>query len=221
MTPGTSAGRLARRLHRALFRSAGIAFGSDCIVIRIVPVAAPFVDVVADVVQAESAGRVLRDRLRTVLPTTGVIGKRLWWFVSPRELLLFEASPGGAFPLCLGRKAELVPSLRAQPVAVTYGFVPGDSRHRLVRMVEVRMLPEGRHWRRTGPQKLPIFRIRDLRRGEPKGINPDAMDRAFAVLAGFRAHQKPARGNRDQDRLEPGALGGMERGGVVSPPVQA
>ena len=185
MTPGTSAGRLARGLHRALFRSAGMAFGSDCVVIRIVPVAAPFMDVVADVVQAECAGRILRDWLRTVLPTTGVIGKRLWWFVSPRELLLFEASPCGAFPLGLGWKPELVPSLRAQPVAVTYGFVPRNSRHRLLRMIEVRILPEWRRLRRTSPQKSPIFRIRDLRRCEKKRIDPDAMDRAFAVLAGF------------------------------------
>ena len=185
MTPGTSAGSLARGLHRALFRSAGIAFGSDCVVIRIVPVAAPFVDVVADVAQAETAGWVLRDRLRTVLPTTGVIGKRLWWFVSPGKLLLFETSPGGTLPLCLGGKAEPAPGLRAQPVAVTYGLVPADSRHRLLRVVEVRMLPERRRLRRTGREKSPIFRVRDLGRCEQKGIDPDAMDRAFAVLAGF------------------------------------
>jgi len=207
MTPGTSAGRLACGLHRALFRSARIAFGSDCVVIRIVPVAAPFVDVVADVVQAECAGCVLRDRLRAVLPPTAVIGERGWRFISPRELLLFEASPCGALPLGLGWKAERVPGLRAQPSAVTYGFVPGNSRHRLLRTVEVRMLPEWRHLRRSGAQKSPIFRIGDLRRCQKKRIDPYAMDRAFAILAGFGAHQKPARRNRDQDRLEPGALG--------------
>jgi hypothetical protein len=202
MTPGTSPGRLTGGLHRAPFRPAGIPFGSEGIVIRIVPVATPFMDVVAHVVQAECAGCILGDRLRAVLPTTGVIGKRCWRFISPRELLLFKTSPCGAFPLSLGWKAELVPGLRAQPVAVTDGFVPGDSRHRLLRMVEVRMLPEWRHFGRTSAQKSPIFCIRDLRRGETKRIDPDAMDRAFRVLAGFGAHQKPARGNRDQGRLE-------------------
>ena len=101
-----------------LLRALRIAVGRDGVVVRVVPVAAPFVDVVADVVKAERVGCVACDGLGTGLPARRVVGKRLRRVVSPGELLLFEASAGGAFPFGFGGQAEGRAGLRAQPFAV-------------------------------------------------------------------------------------------------------
>src|SRR5215470_16493519 len=61
-----------------------ISVGRTAIVAGVVPVAAPFMHIVAQIVEPESAGRVQTDRLRTALPTPGVIGKQLGRLISPR-----------------------------------------------------------------------------------------------------------------------------------------
>ena len=75
VAPGASAGGFAWRLHRALFGAARITFRRDGVVVGIVPVAAPFVDVVANVVETEGVGGVTCYRLGTGLPAGGVVGK--------------------------------------------------------------------------------------------------------------------------------------------------
>src|SRR6516225_6111759 len=64
MSPRTTARGLTDRLHRTLLRPLRIPLGRDCVVIRVIPVAAPLVHIVANVVQTECVWSVLRDRLR-------------------------------------------------------------------------------------------------------------------------------------------------------------
>src|SRR5215469_484187 len=62
MAPRASAGRFALRLHRALVGALRVPLGRNGVVVRVIPVAAPFVDVVADVVEAECVRSIAGDR---------------------------------------------------------------------------------------------------------------------------------------------------------------
>jgi hypothetical protein len=184
MAPRSSAGGFALRLHRALLRAARVALGRDCVVVGVVPVAAPLVNVVADIVKAERVRGVSGDRFRAGLPARGIVWHRLRRIVSPWKLLLFEAAAGGVFPFSFGRKAEGTGCLRGQPFAIAGGFMPGDSRDGLPGVVEIRILRE-RRWQSSGcEQEALILGVRDLRRGHEERIDPYAMDGTFAILAG-------------------------------------
>src|SRR5258708_2974343 len=64
VAPGSAAGGLAHGLHRTLLRAARVALRRKGVIIRVVPVAAPFVNVVANIVQAECVGSVAGDWFR-------------------------------------------------------------------------------------------------------------------------------------------------------------
>lgn len=80
--------------------------------------------------------------------------------------------------------------------------MPGDSGDGLLGMVEVWVLPERRRWDGGGAQESLVFFVRDLRGGEKERVGPNAMDGAFAILTGVRAHEEPARRDLDQRRFD-------------------
>ena len=51
-------------------------------------------------------------------------------------------------------------------------------------------------------QEAFVFGIGDLRGGQLESVDPDAVDRTFAILAGVGAHQKPGSGNLNQRWFE-------------------
>src|ERR1019366_908982 len=165
VAPGASAGGLALRLHRGLIGAARVAFGRDGVVVGVVPVAAPFMDVVANVVQAESVGGVASDRLGAGLPACGVVGEGLRRVVTPWEVFLFQAAAGGVLPFGFGRQAVGAGGLRAQPFAVAGGFMPRDGGHGLLGMVEVWILPERRRRGAGRGEEVRVFGVGDLGRG--------------------------------------------------------
>src|SRR5439155_8317040 len=67
--PGAS----ARGAASARFRSTWISFWRDCVVIRFIPITAPFVYVFTDVIKTESIRRVAGNRLRASLPSFFII----------------------------------------------------------------------------------------------------------------------------------------------------
>src|SRR5579862_7038344 len=146
-------------------RTARIAIGRCGVVIRVVPVAAPFVDVVANIVEAESVRSVMGHRLWTGLPARGVVRARVRRVVTPRKLFLLETAAGSAFPLGFGGQAVASGRLFTQPFAVAGGFVPGRSGDRLLGMIETWIIPERRRSCTRCAEKALVFRIRDLRRG--------------------------------------------------------
>src|ERR1700682_816635 len=143
MAPGTSAGSLAL----AELEAAWIAPGRHRIIVGIVPVAAPLMDVVANIVEAEKVGGVTGDWLRAVLPASGIIGTRLRRVVAPGELFLFFIASGGALPLGFGGQMVRAAGLSSQPFAILCGTKPGNAGHRLIGMIEIRIVPEG--WRQS------------------------------------------------------------------------
>jgi len=204
MAPRASARRLARRLHWAHGRSARVPLWRNRVIIRVVPIAAPFVDVVADVVKSECIRRVTSHRFGTIQPARRVVGQGLRWLVSPGKLFLLQASTGGVFPFRLGRKTKVASSLRSQPFTVADRFVPRDSRNWLLRMIEVRIVPEPRRCHASRAQEPIVLRIRDLRRHEAKRIDPYAMNWPFAVLAGIGTYQEPPGRNLNESGFEHG-----------------
>ena len=112
VAPGSTAGGFARGLHRALFGAARVAVGRNGVVVRVVPVAAPLVDVVANIVEAEGVGGVAGDGFGAGLPASGVVGERLRGIVAPGELLLFETAAGGVLPFGFGGQAVEAAGLR-------------------------------------------------------------------------------------------------------------
>src|SRR5580692_12127694 len=127
----------ARSLALAARRAAWIALGRTRVVIRIVPVAAPLVEIVANVVKAKSVGGVACNPLRTRLPARRVVGKRLRRFVTPGKVFLFKAAARRTLPFGLGRQTVVAARLRAKPLAVAGRLKPGDTSDRLLSMAEI------------------------------------------------------------------------------------
>src|SRR5580658_2580131 len=116
MAPRSAARSLARRPRRTplrtLLRPPRIALSRDGIVIRVVPVAAPFVNVIAHVVKSERVRSINSNRLRPSLPSRGVVGERLRQFVSPREVFSFNPAPRRVLPLGFGGQSIEASGLR-------------------------------------------------------------------------------------------------------------
>jgi len=149
VAPRSSTGGLTRRFQPALVRALRIAFRRDRVIARVVPVTAPLVYVVADVVEAESVWGILRDGFGSGLPAPGIVGKRLRRFVAPGKLFLLQAAAGSTFPFGFGGEPEVASGLLRQPFAVMQRFMPRRPCDGLLRMVEVRIAPERRR-RGTG-----------------------------------------------------------------------
>lgn len=192
----------ARGFAQAALGPARIAVGRNGIVIRVVPVAAPLMHIVADVVKAEGIGDVMSHGLGAVLPALSVVRERLRRVFSPGKLLLLDAAPGGSLPLGLGRKAVAAGGLCAQPAAIQRGFVPGNSDNWLRGMAEVWVLPEGWSRTRSRAEEPIVFGVGHLRSSEKKSINPDSVDRTLAILTGVRAHEKPVFRNVNKARFD-------------------
>ena len=123
--------------------------------------------------------------------------KRLRGVVTPRILSLLEAAARGALPFGFGGQVVVAAGFGAEPFAVADGFVPGDAGNRLLGMIEVGIGPAGRGWVLRRVEEANIFGVGDLRGGEVKAIDPDAVDGAFAVLAGVGAHEEEAGGDAE------------------------
>src|SRR5215472_5104242 len=161
MSPRAPARGFAGRLHRTVLGSLWIPLWRDGVVIGVIPVAAPLVHVVTNVVQAEGVGRVLRDGLRPVLPARSVMRQQLRRIISPGKLLLLLHSAHRALPLGFGWKPESASGLRTQPLAIANSFMPRHSRNGLMRMTEVWIVPERRRRARRRSQESFIFRVPD------------------------------------------------------------
>jgi len=186
-----------------VFRTLRIALGRGSVIIRVVPVAAPFVNIVANVIKAERVGSVLSDWLGASLPACGVVWKRLRRIIAPGKLFLFEAAAGGTFPFGFGGKAEVASGLVTQPFAVARGIMPGGSGYGLLRVIEVGIAPERRRCGSGRNEESRVLLVCDLSGGEQERVDPYATDRFLAILAFVRSHEK----NRRRDSNEGGYLG--------------
>ena len=145
-----------------MFGALWVALGRDGVVIRVIPVVAPFVDVVADVVETERAGGVAGDWLGSGLPTRGVVGERLRRGIAPWKIVLFEAAASRVFPFGFRWQAIAMNSLRAQPFAAAGGFEPRNSGDGLLGTIEAWIVPERGRLGAGGAEKARVFGVGDL-----------------------------------------------------------
>src|SRR5271167_158616 len=117
--------------------STGISFGRVAVVVSVVPVSAPFMHVVAQVMNTVGVGWIQSHQLRPTLPTLSVIGNQLGRRVSPRVQREFGATASGAFPLGFARQAIGLTRLETQPLAVGHSLMPRERDDRHLRMIEI------------------------------------------------------------------------------------
>src|ERR1700751_1294968 len=72
---------------------------ADAVIVRLIPVAAPLVDVIANVVKTEAVRRETAHWLGAIFPSLPIVRQRLWRFVAPGGEGAFCSSAGSAFPL--------------------------------------------------------------------------------------------------------------------------
>ena len=89
-----------------MFRALRVAVRRGCVVVRIVPVAAPLVDIVADIVKAKSVGSIPGNGFGPCLPARFVVWERLWRIITPGKLFLLQTAARREFPLGLGGKVK-------------------------------------------------------------------------------------------------------------------
>src|SRR5207302_5659369 len=111
MAPGAA----PRSLARAALWPLRISFRRMRVVPVVIPVGAPFMDVVAHVVKPVSVRLIQPYRLRPELPPFVVIGNCFRRRVSPRIQKTFLAAAGNAFPFRFGRQAIAFAGHYAQP----------------------------------------------------------------------------------------------------------
>src|SRR2546422_1422792 len=121
--------------------------------------------------------------------------------IAPREKSVLSSAASGAFPFRLGGQPKVLASGCTKPFAILLRFKPGNRYHRLIGMIKVRIVPVRRRSDSCRMQKACILRVRYLARGQQKGINPYAMNRALVILPGVGAHPEPALGDRKSTRL--------------------
>src|ERR1019366_4331463 len=100
--------------------------GRPAVIGRVVPIAAPFVNVLAHVEEAVAVRFALAHGFGTVPPTAGVHGGQ---GVAPGVETLLEPAPRGKFPLGLGGQAHRPIPLAGEPLAVRHGIEPAHAHH--------------------------------------------------------------------------------------------
>src|SRR2546429_4351775 len=112
--------------------------------------------------------------------------------IAPREEFALTSAPSGAFPFRLGGQPKVLASGCTKPFAILLRFKPGNRYHRLIGMIKVRIAPVRRWSGSRRMQKACILRVRYFARGQQKGINPYAMNRALVIPPRLGAHPEPA-----------------------------
>src|SRR5260370_26383284 len=124
MPPGTT----PRSTPAAVGGASGIFFGRVPVVVRVVPIRAPFVNVVSQIAKPVGAWSIQTHRLRPAFPSLGVIRKPLRRSVSPRIHETLGAAAPCAFPLRFRRQSIVFSRCLAQPIAIAHRLVP-ENRH--------------------------------------------------------------------------------------------
>jgi len=114
----------ARSAPRASLRTDWVSLRRGRIVVRRIPIAAPLVNIFADIVQAEPVWSRFAYRFRSCSPALHVIRTRLWRFISPGKQLTFDSSACRSLPLRLRGQSKTPTRSARQPFAIPHGVEP-------------------------------------------------------------------------------------------------
>jgi len=178
----------ARDTPRARRRARWIAIRRDAIVVGGVPVAAPFVDVLAHVEESVAVRCACSDSLR---PVERAFVMRI---IAPRVMIPFDSASRGTLPLRLGRQSKTAATAIAQPLAISRGVSPRNAGDWLARIIEMRIV--AKRWR----LELRVFGVCHLACADLECVDPNSMKRTLVVLAVFRTHHEPCTRDGDHAR---------------------
>src|SRR5688572_21430183 len=194
MTPRAT----ARNAASAGLRARGIHLRRSTIVFRIEPIAAPFVDVVANMEQAVRVRCPVADRARTG-PRTLKVRQRRRRLISPGILRVVSSTPTRLLPLRFGGQPEGLSKFFGSPFAVGDGVEPAHAHRRLIRLRKFRAGPSFRLRMAASFEKCLVIAASDGRRPDAKRADEDAVTRTLPGIAPFGPHPEPARGYEDHN----------------------
>ena len=76
-------------------------------------------------------------------------------------------------------------------------------------MIEILIIPT---WRQSGSRRNDeafVLRVRDLRGAKVERINPDSVNRPFAILTGGGSHEEPGPWDEDEARFNGRRIAGL------------
>src|SRR5512146_1459015 len=161
-------------------------------------------DVFTNVIKAKGIGCALAHRQRPwnlSRPAAQVFAAVFRWFVTPWIEGVFPAALRSLLPLGLRGQSVASAAFLAQPAAVFVSLKPGYGHHRLVGMIQVRVLPFGRSSVAGRSHKRGPVPVTHLENGHLKGIDPHAMDGLFVIPARGATHLEVTGGNQHTTRL--------------------
>ena len=123
----------------------------------------------------------------------------MWRFIAPNLEGPFAPAASGALPLSFSGQAIHAALASAQPITVFDRFNPIHGHHRLVRMVEILVVPVPGRRVPGGFKENCIIAIANLIRSQLKSVHVNVMDRSFLVLPRFATHHEFPVG--DQNKL--------------------
>ncbi len=191
---------------RSALRPRRIPFRRPPVVAIVVPVRAPFMHVVADVVKPVSIWRIQAHRLRPQLPPLAVIGNHLRSRISPGIQQTLRAAARRTLPFGFARQTIAFASDAAEPLAVIRRRIPRHRHHRHFRIIEVCLRPARRRGTIRRRKKARILRVRHLVSRQLKRIHPHSMHRLLIVPAALATHPKPTLRDAHHHRLDDPAL---------------
>src|SRR5467141_175481 len=191
---------------RAALRPQRISFRRAPVVTVVVPIGAPFMHVVAEIVESKSIRRIQPHGLRSQLPPLVVIGNHLRRRIAPRVQQTLRAAASRTLPFGFARQTIAFAGHAAQPLAVAHGLVPRYGHHGHLRMMEVCITPARRRNTTRLRKKTPVLRIRHLVSRKLKSVHPHAMHRLLIIPPRFAPHPKPTLRDAHHHRLDNSTL---------------
>lgn len=135
MAPGAA----ARCFAIAGLRAARISLRRIRVISGLVPVGAPLMHVVTEIVESIRIRWVKAHLLRPIFPSRGIIGNLIRRRISPGIQCVVHAAASCAFPFGFRRQAVLSGGDGFQPFAIGDCVMPGDCDNRLSRIAEIRV----------------------------------------------------------------------------------
>src|ERR1017187_7551817 len=154
--------------------------GRPAVIRRVVPIGAPFVNVLAHVEEAVPVGLAMADGFGAVPPTAGIDGGQ---FAAPGLEPRLEPSAGGEFPLALGGQAPRPIPLAGEPLAVRRGIEPIHAHHGKRGVAELELSKGG------------VLRVGHLTAGHAEREHGDAVGGTLVIAPVVLAHEKLAAGD--------------------------
>jgi hypothetical protein len=155
---------------------------SSAVVVRVIPIHAPFVHVVAKIVNAKTVRLEKTHHLWPLIPPTIAIDfKSVRTFVAPGIKLPIYASAHCSLPFRLARQAKQESGLEREPVAIGHSLKPVHRDYGLTWIGKTFLKIRERHFAPGVPYEPKVLCIRNSEGSQIKFINPNLVNRFLVI----------------------------------------